>query len=136
MDIQVIDVEPGTNKVFFVIKAKKLTGIYKLIQIVVLSLLNTPGKDVLDMDKGAGFPSLAGSNIDPNDSTEIFADIAQRVRKSESEIIADQIGVDDPASEKLSELQIIDITEGATADEIFVRLRIINQEGRASDIVV
>lgn len=136
MDIQVIDVEPTTRKVFFVLKPKKLSGIYKLIQIVVLSLMNTPGRDVLDPEKGAGLPTLVGSNIDPNDSTELYGDIAQKINKAEAEIISAQIGVADPASEKLSELQILDIRSGDNQDEIFIRLRIINQEGRASDIVV
>ena len=136
MDIQVIDVDPVTRKVFFTLKAKKVTGIYKLIQIVILCLMNTPGRDILDPSKGAGLPTLVGSNIDPNDSTELYGDIAQKINKAEAEIIASQVGINDPSSEKLAELQILDINSGVKADEIFIRLRIINQEGRASDVVV
>lgn len=136
MDIQVIDVDPDTKKVFFKIYAKKVTGIYKLIQIVVLSLLNVPGRDILDPEKGGGLPSLIGSNIDANDSTEVYADIAQRVAKTETEIITDQIGLNDAPSEKLKELKIIEIKQGEQINEILLRLRVINQEGRASDIVV
>lgn len=136
MDIQVIDVDPVTRKVFFKIYTKKVTGIYKLIQIVVLSLLNVPGRDVLDPEKGGGLPSLVGSNIDPNDSTELYADIAQRVAKTESEIINDQIGIPDDPSEKLKELRLIEIKQGENIDEVLLRLRIINQEGRTSDITV
>ena len=136
MDIQVIDVDPVTRKVFFTLKAKKVTGICKLIQIVILCLMNTPGRDILDPSKGAGLRTLVGSNIDPNDSTELYGDIAQKINKAEAEIIASQVGINDPSSEKLAELQILDINSGVKADEIFIRLRIINQEGRASDVVV
>jgi phage baseplate assembly protein W len=137
MDIQVIDVDQTTRRVSFVLKPKKVTGISKLIQIVVLSLMNVPGRDVLDPDKGGGLPSLVGANIDPNDSTEIYAEIAQKIRKSETEIISDQVGIGDPPSEKLAELQILDIRRSdVNIDEIFVRIRVINQEGRATDIVV
>jgi hypothetical protein len=136
MDIQVIDINPITREVFFTLKARKVTGMSKLIQIVVLSLLNVPGQDVLSPDKGGGLPSLVGSNIDINDSTELYGEIAQRVRKSETEIITDQIGIDDPSSEKLSELRIIDLKQGETLDQILVRIRVINQEGLATDIVV
>ena len=136
MDIQVIDVDPITRQVSFTLKARKVTGISKLIQIVVLSLMNTPGRDVLSPDKGAGLPSLVGSNIDVNDSTELYGEIAQRVRKSEREIIADQIGINDPASEKLAELRIINIEQGETLDQILVTIRVINQEGLATDITV
>lgn len=136
MDIQFIDVEPQSRRVLYVIKPKKVKGISKLIQIVVFSLLNIPGRDVLDPDKGGGLPSLVGSNIDPNDSTELFAEVVQRIKKSETEIISDQVGVDDPVEEKLSELQIVDLFKGAAADELFVRIRVVNQAGQATDIVV
>lgn len=136
MDIQLIDIKPDTREVYFVLRARKVTGISKLVQIVVLSLLNVPGQDVLSPDKGAGLPALVGSNIDINDTTEIYGEIAQRVRKSENEIIADQIGINDPSSEKLSELRIIGIDQGETLDQILVRIRVINQEGLATDIVV
>lgn len=135
-EIQVIDVHPITRKVFFTLVPKKISGIYKLIQIVVLCLMNTPGQDVLDPEKGSGLRTLVGSNIDPANSTELYGDIAQKINKAEAEIIADQIGINDPASEKLAELRILEISSGASEDEIFIRLRIINQEGRASDIVV
>lgn len=134
-DIQVIDVHPQTRVVSFVIKPKKLTGISKLIQLVVLSLLNVPGQDVLDPDRGGGLPSLLGSNISPNDSTEIFADVVQRVKKSQREIIDAQIGLNDDPEEKLQEIQIVSIDNG-NIDEIFIRLRIVNELGRATDIVV
>lgn len=135
-DIQLIDVDTETRLVRFVLKPKKLTGISKLIQIVVLSLLNVPGRDVLDPDKGGGLPSLVGNNIDPNDATEIFAEVVQRVKKSQAEIIAAQVGLDEEPEEKLQELQIVEIKQGANIDEIFVRIRVINEAGRTSDIVV
>lgn len=137
MDIQVIDVDTITRKVSLVLKPKKLTGISKLIQIVVLSLLNDPGRDVLDPDKGAGFPGMIGqTNIDPSDSTELYAEIQQRVTKAETEIINDQIGLDDPPEEKLRELKIMGIEEGDDINEFFVRLRLINEAGRTADILV
>lgn len=135
-DIQFIDVDPITRLVKFIIKPKKVTGISKLIQIVIFSLLNVPGRDILDPDKGGGLPSLIGSNMDANDTTEIFADIVQRVKKSQSEITAAQVGLNEDPEEKLQELQIVKIEQGTNVDEIFVRIRIINEAGRASEVVV
>ena len=137
MDIQLIDVDPTTREVYFKLKPKKVTGISKLVQIVVLSLMNVSGRDVLDPSKGGGLPALVGSNIDPSDSTEIYAEVARRIRKTEEEIIADQVGIGDSTAEKLSELQIVEIKRSdLNIDEIFVRIRVINQEGRSTDIVV
>lgn len=136
MDLQVIDVDQVTRKVYLVVSPKTVVGIYKLIQIVVLALLNTPGKDVLDPQKGGGFLSLIGSNIDPNDASSVYADIAYRVSKVEDEIISNQIGLAGLKAEKLQELRLLDIVKGVTDDEYLVKIRIISQEGRSSDITV
>jgi len=135
-EIQLIDVDPATRRVFFVLKPKRLKGINKLVQIVVLSLLNVAGRDALDPEKGGGLPSLVGSNIDPNDSTEVFGEIARRVRKSEKEIVDAQIGLNEDPEENLTEIQIVKIQNGDNDDEIFVRLRVINEVGRATELVV
>lgn len=134
-DLQVIDVDPNTRKVFFVIKAKQIKGISKLVQIVVLSLMNSPERDVLDPELGSGVTDMIGTNIDPNNSTEAFGDIAQAIKKIETEIINAQIGVNDPAEEKLANIQIMGMENG-DADEILVKLRVINQSGQISDVVV
>ncbi|NDC22657.1 MAG: hypothetical protein EBZ49_00780 [Proteobacteria bacterium] len=135
MDIQIINVDPETNVVSFGIKPKVLTGISKLIQIVVISLLTIPGKDALNPDEGGGLQDLLGSNIDPEDSTSIFSEIARKVKKSETEIISNQVGSNDPPEEKLSEIQIVSIAQG-NIDEIFVTLRVVNQVNQASVIVI
>jgi hypothetical protein len=135
-DIQVISVDPVTNQVSFGIKPAKITGIFKLIQIVVLSLLNIPGQDVMNPDKGGGLPAMLGENIDPTSNTEVFGEIVTRVAKSQSEIINDQIGTDDPPQEKLSELQIVSITQGASPDEFAVTIRVVNEAGQSANIVM
>ena len=135
-DLQVIEVDQTTRVVRFVVQPRKLSGISKLIQIVVLSLMNVPDQDVLDPGKGGGFPEMIGMNINPKDSTDLFAEVARRIKKSESEILDDQIGLDDPPDEKLRELQIINISEGNAIDEVFIKIRVINQEGQTSDLVV
>ena len=134
-DVQVISVDPVSRLVSFGIVAKRVSGISKLIQIVVLSLMNTPGRDALNPGKGGGLPSLVGTNIDPNDTNAVFADVAQRVRKSETEIVTDQLSTDDPPAEKLRELMIIALSS-PEIDEIAVQIRIVNQLGQATDIVL
>ncbi len=135
-DIQVINVDQTSRRVFFKLYPKKVTGISKLIQIVVLSLLTVPGRDVLDPDLGGGLPALVGSNIDPNDSTELFGEVAQRVKKAQKEIISAQVGLNEDPEEKLQELQIVSISQGSSADEVFVRVRVINEAGRTADVVM
>jgi len=135
MDIQVIKVDPYTRRVSFELTHNPLTGVMKLVQIVVLSLLNDPGKDILDPEKGGGFPSMIGMNIDTEDTTELFGEIAQRVKKTQTEIINDQVGLDISAEEKLRDLAIMEIVPGEI-DEIFVKLRVINEAGKVTDLVL
>lgn len=135
-EIQLIDIHPITRLVTFTLKPKRLSGIYKLIQVVILSLLNVPGKDVLDPDEGGGLPALIGTNFDPNDSDEAFGEIARRVRKSEQEIIDQQIGIEEDPEARLVSIQIINIENAENLDGIRSRLRIINEAGQASDVVV
>jgi ribosomal protein RSM22 (predicted rRNA methylase) len=135
-DIQVMDVDQETREVIFGIKPKILKGFPKLIQMVVISLLNVPGKDLLDPGKGGGLQAMIGTGIDPNDATSVFSELVRRIKKAESEVISDQIGSSDPPEAKLSQIQLVDIQTGDSIDQILVTVRVINQTGQASDIVV
>ena len=135
-DIQIMDVDPTTREVTFVTKPRLLSGISKLVQIVVLSLMNVSGRDVLDPEKGGGLPSLIGINVDPLNSSSLFGEIARDIKKSESEIISDQLASSDPPEEKLKELQIINIGQGTNIDEIFIKVRVINQVNQSINIMV
>ncbi len=60
----------------------------------------------------------------------------QRVKKSQKEIIEAQVGLNEDPEERLQELQIVSITQGASADEVFVKIRVINEAGRTADVVM
>ena len=135
-DIKLIDVDPITHVVTMKMEPKKVKGMFKLMQIVILSLLTVPGKDVLHPSKGGGIPDLLNTNIDPSDSTELMAEVMQRVKKTEREVIDDQIGSNDSPEEKLREIQVISVKQGNNESEILLRIRIINQAGQATDVTV
>lgn len=136
MDIQCVFIDPVTKGVSLRLGSKIVTGPSKLFQIVVLSLLNVPGKDVLDPSLGGGMPEIVGLNFDATDRTEVFAEVARRVKKTQTEILQAQIGSNAPASERLRELHIIDIVVGATADAADLKLRIVNELGQTQDLVL
>ena len=134
-DIQIIDVDPITRKVTFVLKPAILTGLAKLVQIVVLSLLDVPGQDFLYPDQGGGMPTLLSQNVDLDDSSELIADIHRMVRKTEAEVIENQVGIQDSPEEKLRELKVLSVTQ-TDLDEVGIKIRIINEAGRATDVVM
>lgn len=133
-DIRLIEVDPVTRIVTLKAGNKKISGIEELIQIVVLSLLNTPGKDVLNPNKGGGIPALIGYNI--SDENELFAEIAERVNKTEQEIIKDQVGLDLDQETKLKAINIKGISLGDSEDTILVRLQIVNELGRVAEVTI
>lgn len=136
MDISLIYINPDTNVVSLKLSNKIVTGISKLIQIVILSLLNTPGQDILDPDMGGGLPDMLGMNIDPNDYSEVLAELTRRIKKTEKEVLYNQIGSTSDSSEKLREVSIISVGPGASAGEIYAKIRIINELGQYSDVVI
>ena len=136
MDIQVIGVDPTTGKVSWGLNSKSISGLSELAQIVILSLLNVPGRDVLDPEKGGGLPEMIGTNTDPENLNEITAEVARRVRKTQKEIVAQQIGLNLPAEAKLRDVQILSVAYGPTTDQIDIRLRVINMAGRQTDILL
>ena len=136
MDIQIIQVDPITGRVSFGLQARSITGAEKLTQIVVLSLLNAPGRDVLDPDKGGGLTSLLGYNVGDDSIDDIKSEIVRKVNKTMDEIILSQIGLSIANSEKLREIRVLGVSPGTALDEIIVRLRIINEAGRTTDVSV
>lgn len=136
MDISLIQVNSETNEVSFKLSPKSIKGMSKLIQIVVLSLLNTPGRDILDPDRGAGIPEMVGMNYDPSDLGDILAELTRRVRKTELEITSSQVGLQLDSSERLKKLTIMNVGPGKASDEVSVRIRIVNELGQQSDVVL
>lgn len=136
MEILLIHIDPSTRQVRFKIQPRVASGILKLTQIVLISLLNVPGQDVLDPENGGGIPELIGFNFGPEEFNEIASEVTRRVRKTELEVLDQQIGLAISPSERLSEVQIVNIEEGDGMDSVFVRLRIINELGQQQDVVV
>jgi hypothetical protein len=136
VDITLIEVDPNTNVVSFKLSAKPIKGLPKLLQVAVLSLLNVPGKDILDPDAGGGVPEMISMNFDPGDYSDILSELTRRIKKTESEMLASQVGSTSPPSEKLKELKILNVGPGASIDEIYARIRIINELGQQSDVVI
>jgi phage baseplate assembly protein W len=136
MDISLLKVDETTRKVTLQLGSKTVTGLTKLTQIVVLSLLNSPGRDILDPDRGSGIPDMVGMNYDPLDLSEVVSDLTSKIRKSETEIRLDQVGLNSPASERLREIKVIYVRPGESLDEVEARIRIINELGQQSDVVL
>lgn len=134
-DLTCIYIDPITSKASLRLASKPVTGINKLIQLVILTLMTSPGSDLLDNKDGAGMLDLPSMNIDPNDLSELYAEVSRKVSLAQAEILKYQIGMDVSAEEKLKSISIISL-EVVDSDEVALQLRIENEVGRAQTVVV
>lgn len=136
MDISLIQIDPLTRQVSLKLGHQTIKGMSKLVQMVVLSLLNTPGKDILDPTAGAGILEMMGMNYDPSDLSDILAELTRRVKTTEVEVIANQVGLDLAPEERLRSLAVVSVSPGIALDEVAARIRVINDLGQQSDVVL
>jgi hypothetical protein len=136
MDLAVIKRDPTTGAVSFGISTQPISGTAKLVQVVVLSLLNVPGKDLLDPALGGGVPDLIGMNIDLEDPSEATAELVRKVKKVQSEVLASQVGLAILDEEKLQQLTVVSVGPTESGDGLAIVLRIINAAGRVTDVVL
>ena len=136
MDISLTYVDPDTRQVSLKLGHQSVKGMTKLIQIVVLSLLNTPGRDILGPSEGGGIPEMIGMNYDPSDLSDILAELTRLVRKTEMEIMANQVGLSIDPEERLKSISIVSVGPGQGIDEVAARIRVINELGQQSDVVL
>lgn len=138
-DFKIIRIDSRTRRVTInpSMPPRKVTGLEKLIQVVVLALLNDVGRNVFDPDQGSGLPSLIGSNINPNDPTEALADVTERIEKIREEIIENQNNLEnEDSTERLADLQILSVDTGVNIDEIIVKLRLVSEAGDQTTIAL
>jgi hypothetical protein len=135
MDLSVLYIDPETNRAVFGLFAKKVTGIDKLTQIVFVTLFTSTRSDLIDPTGGGGLQDMIGMNIDPEDLSEVQAELTRRVSATQAEIIQNQIGLDISSEEKLKSIEIVSVSS-IEDDEINIRLRITNELGRTRDVVV
>lgn len=113
---------------------KLLTGLSKLVQIVVLTFLKNPGRDVLDPAEGSGVRSDIGQyNFSTGDDIKLLA--IQRTKEVEKQVIDRQPTQTDP-SEKLKKLTILDVAADPLSGSAVLRVQIFNEAGDTADILV
>lgn len=132
-DLKVINVDPITRVVTLAIPnpPEYVSGLMKLVQIVVLALLNSPASNATYYEDGSGLPQLIGQyNMSSSDPSDILSDISERVEKVKEEIISHQTSLtgEDP-SERLTDFSAVNIEQGVNIDSAVVEFRVISEGG-------
>lgn len=113
-----------------------IEGIDLLVQNVALLYLNNGGRSIFQPGRAGGLRGLIGSNYDPDDPSELFADLRLMTSQIEKIIKEEQVALRRPPSERLDELQLIDISTGADETEVEVVVMVINEERQTAQAVV
>ncbi len=110
--------------------AEFVTGVSKLVQIVVLELLTSPGRDIIDPNDGGNLRSLIGSNINYDDESEVFTEIKMLIFTAEENIKKRQISASRPANEQLASLTLLDVVpnEDEALLEISIQVTSLDQQ--------
>lgn len=137
-DLKVLTADPVTGALSLGLPRppQYVSGIDKLVQIVALELLNNGGRSIANPSKGGGMRALFGSNIDPDDPSELMTDVQITVSRVEQNIKDGQVNTKRPPSELLTQLQILDIIPDESNLEVRVAIAVINEERRVGQATV
>lgn len=92
-DLRVLWRDPVTHRIKWGIgdSPKTVTGVEKLVQIFVLTLLESQEVDIFDPEAVTGLPNMIGTyNVDAMDSSEMIATLTDAVSRTEQQVIAYQ----------------------------------------------
>ena len=114
--------------------AKK--GIFKLIQLAILTLLKTPGRDIISPTSGGGLKRLLSKPVGPRLIQGLRGEISVAVSSTEDQLISEQTGVELPPEERLATFVMLsaDFNFDETAWDIVVRL--VSEAGGAADVLL
>jgi hypothetical protein len=112
-------------------------GIDLLVQIVALLFLLNGGRSISTPGRAGGLRELLGSNLDPDDPAELFADVRLIVSRVEQTIKEEQVRTQRGPSERLQALQLVDIIpDGDNGTSIEVIVAVVNEEQQQAQAVV
>lgn len=138
MDVRIVTRDPVTGILAVGIPRppQYISGIDLLVQIVVIELLTSPGRDINDPESGGNLRSLIGANVAFDDEAEVFAEVRIMISATEQNIKRKQRNVQRPASEKLSRLDLIDIVPDEENSQLEVILRIVSLDQQDTQAIV
>ena len=137
-DLKILSRDPSTGALTLGLPRppEYVSGIDKLVQIVALELLNNGGRSIFSPGSGGGLRALLGINTDYDDPSELFSDVRVAVSQVEQNIRTAQVTTTRPPSERLAQLQIVDIVPDESSLAVQVFLGVVNEEQSLAQAVV
>jgi phage baseplate assembly protein W len=138
VDIKVVtrDAATGVLSIGIPRPPQFVSGIDLLVQVVVIELMTSPGRDIIDPASGGNIRSLIGANVAFDDEGEIFAEVKMMVSTAEANIKRKQASVARPANEKLGRLELVDLVPDEVNAQLEVILRVVSLDQQDTEAIV
>jgi len=115
---------------------QSISGIDLLVQVVALLFLSNGGRSIFEPGRAGGLRNFIGQNFDPEDPSELFADLRLMTTRVEQQIKEEQEGTHRGPSERLLSLRLLDIIPDPNLPEIEIVVQVINEERQTQQAVV
>lgn len=111
-------------------RPKKIEGILKLTQLFTKWLLQSPGSDIFNPQRGGGLQDLVGNLVDIERMDHILSSITRAVNTTSTQIRTSQSSVAGmPLSERLLDAVLLDVDRNMERLEARARVHVMSMAG-------
>ena len=111
-----------------------VTGVDKLIQIVTMELLSSPGRDIFNLSGGAGLREVLPTGAQQKTETGVLSDLSIAIMRIEENIKARQNEEEIDPKARLASLILLDVQFDQPNATWNVTVRLTSESGAESDI--
>ena len=112
-------------------KTKTVSGIMKLVQLFVKWMLQSPGSDMFNLERGGGMQELVGKLQTTRTMDSAASTITRSVKNTVTQIRAAQVNVQGlPLDERLLSAEVIDLQVFEKQMESRVKVNILSVAGK------
>ena len=130
MDIAISTTNDDASEITFTmgINPQILSGLNKLTQIVLITLLTTSGTDKFDPNSGGNLLRLLGTPVDPTNLSDITSAVTVIINDTQTQILSEQEDINLPSNERLNRIDLLGVNLSADL-ELEVDIAIVNDDG-------
>lgn len=111
-------------------------GLFSLIQLFILILLKTPGRDIFDEESGGGLKKLLGRPVSPKNINAKKGEISLSVSRTEDQMLEAQAASTAPSAERLQSATLQQASFDYTSQAWSITIRIVSDAGSAADVLL
>lgn len=114
---------------------KRITGVEKVVQVFLKTLLTSQGSDVVYSNRGTGFPEFTGThNIQTKDNSEALSLISRAIETAVNQAKSILNVSSEGLSSQLQSVELIDVKQ--EGDSTSVQMHVLTKAGTTAPIAL